>query len=90
MKFKLVKKLLVVFDYLRKLMHIEGESFDKNKLISENMDLTMFMKYIKLFDLTSTFKTHRIIKAFKDNAVNTLWVDFDRFVNANFSIIGFK
>ena len=50
----------------------------------------MFMKYIKLFELTNTFKTHKIIKAFKDNAVNTLWVDFDRFVNVNLAIIGFK
>lgn len=50
----------------------------------------MFMKYIKHFDLNRIFKTHKIIKSFKDNAVNTLWVDFDRFVNVNFSMIGFK
>lgn len=50
----------------------------------------MFMKYIKHFDLNSIFKTHKIIKSFKDNAVNTLWIDFDRFVNVNFSMIGFK
>jgi hypothetical protein len=90
MKFKVVKKLLVIFDYLRKSMHIEGESFDKNRSVAENMDLTMFMRYVKLFDLSSTFKTNRIIKAFKDNAVNTIWVDFDRFVTTNFAIIGFR
>ena len=71
-------------------MHIEGESFEKNKSVSEHMDLTLFMKYIKFFRLGETFKNHKIIKAFKDNAANTLWVDFDRFVNANFTIIGFK
>jgi hypothetical protein len=54
------------------------------------MDLTMFMKYIKLFDLSATFKTHRIIKAFKDNAMNTISVDFDRFVNTNLQMINFK
>ena len=88
MKFKLVKKLLVIFDHLRKTKHIEGESFEKNRNVAENMDLTLFMKYIKLFGLGNTFKTFRIIKAFKDNAINTIWVDFDRFVNANFSMIG--
>ena len=54
------------------------------------MDLTMFMKYIKMFELGNTFKTHRIIKAFKQSAVNTIWVDFDRFVNANLAMIGFR
>jgi hypothetical protein len=54
------------------------------------MDLTMFMKYIKMFELSSTFQPHKIIRAFKVNAINTLWLDFDRFVNTNFSIIGLK
>ncbi len=31
-----------------------------------------------------------MIKGFKENAINLLWVDFDRFVNANFQLIGFR
>ena len=89
-QFKLVKKLLIIFDFLRKSKHIEGESFDKNRQVAEHMDLTMFMKYIKLFELGNAFKTTRIIKAFKENAVNTLWVDFDQFVNTNLAIISVR
>lgn len=90
MKFKLVKKLLIIFDFLRKSMHIEGETFEKNQHLSEHMNLTMFMRYVKIFELANTFKPHKIMKAFKTHAVNTLWLDFDRFVNTNFTIINFS
>lgn len=50
----------------------------------------MFMKYIKAFDINFVFKAEKIIKSFKINALNTIWLDFDRFVNTNLSIIGFK
>lgn len=43
-----------------------------------------------MFELSQTFPPHKIIKAFKHNAINTLWLDFDRFVNTNFSMIGLK
>lgn len=54
------------------------------------MNLNMFMKYVKTFELGATFKPHKIIKAFKENAINTIWLDFDRFVNTNLSIINFR
>lgn len=50
----------------------------------------MFMRYIKAFDINFVFKAEKIIKSFKINALNTIWLDFDRFVNTNLSIIGFK
>ena len=31
MRYKVLKKLLVVFDYLRKMMQLEGESFEKKR-----------------------------------------------------------
>jgi hypothetical protein len=54
------------------------------------MNLNMFMKYVKIFELGNTFKPHKIIKAFKHNAINTIWLDFDRFVNTNLYIINFR
>lgn len=54
------------------------------------MNLNMFMKYVKIFELGNTFKPYKIIKAFKHNAINTIWLDFDRFVNTNLYIINFR
>lgn len=42
------------------------------------------MKYIKIFEIGFVFKADKIIKCFKDNAVNHIWLDFDRFVATNF------
>ena len=43
-----------------------------------------------MFELGFVFKADKIIKCFKDNAVNHIWLDFDRFVATNFQMIGYK
>ena len=50
----------------------------------------MFMRYIKLFEIGFVFRSDRIINSFKVNALNHLWLDFDRFVSTNFQMIGLK
>jgi hypothetical protein len=48
------------------------------------------MKYFKDFTLSTAFELTKITKYFKKNAVNTIWLDFDRFVSMHLQLIGFK
>jgi hypothetical protein len=89
-KIRVLKKLLIIFDFYRKTMWVKDETFDKNNSLSQRFDITMFMRYFKDFELSPAFELQRVIRVFKANAVNTLWLDFDRFVNTHLQLIGFK
>jgi hypothetical protein len=41
------------------------------------------MKYAKEFDLLTLFPNNQIAVAFKVHALNTIWVDFDRFIEVH-------
>ena len=44
------------------------------------MDLTLFLKFYKDFDLKELLKVIDSTKIFKKNAINHLWVDIGKFL----------
>ena len=86
----MVKKLLIIFDFYRKSMCVSDETFERNQSLTQRFDITTFMRYFKDFELSPAFELQRVIRIFKANAVNTIWLDFDRFVNTHLHLIGFK
>lgn len=48
------------------------------------------MRYFREFELIPAFELKRVTRVFKANAINSLWLDFDSFVNTHLHLIGFK
>jgi hypothetical protein len=85
-----LKKLLIIFDFYRKAMCLRDETFSNNSELSQRFDLTMFMRYFRDFELSPAFELPRVLRLFKANAMNTLWLDFDRFVDTHLQLVGCK
>lgn len=88
-KIKILKKLLIIFDYYRKAMCVKDQTFDKNEQMIQHLNITMFMRYSKEFSLSAGFELAKIIKCYKKHAINTIWIDFDRFVSIHYELIEF-
>jgi len=52
------------------------------------MDLTLFLKFYKDFNLKSILKVNEIIKLFKKTAINHLWLDVDLLIEIIMSVTG--
>lgn len=56
----------------------------------QHLNITMFMRYSKEFNLTATVELSRIIKCYKKHAINTIWIDFDRFVSIHYELMEYE
>lgn len=51
------------------------------------MDLRIFLKYYKDFELSKKYKTNEAIKHFKKIALNGLWLDGKNFASIHYKLI---
>ena len=66
-------------------MYIPYESFQVNNELL--MDLRIFLKYFKDFDMAKKFKTNKALKYFKKLASNGLWLDDKNFIKIHYKLI---
>jgi hypothetical protein len=60
-------------------MHQSGSTFSQNEVQQHLLDLRIFLKYYKEYELSSYYKVTRVTKLFKKYAINSLWLDLHNF-----------
>lgn len=64
----------MIYTHYKKEMYIPHETFKTNSEVL--MDLRIFLKYYKDFELSKRFRTNEATNHFKKLAMNGLWLDF--------------
>ena len=66
-------------------MYIPHETFTTNSEVL--MDLRIFLKYYRDFDIGKKFKSIQATNHFKKLAMNGLWLDFQNFIEIHYKLI---
>lgn len=81
------QKMNKIFDHYSKAMFQPGVTFDQNEKQQQSMDLKLFLKYYKDYDLSRFYKVSLVTKLFKREAYHGIWLYKEGFFKIHSEIL---